>query len=75
MDGSIIFDSNVKKSFIIYNTMDKFLYANWILQKLGKDAKGKRVEVHHSSDNAYTHDSNEKRAISRASELHWDTRI
>ncbi|KAK4731922.1 hypothetical protein R3W88_024910 [Solanum pinnatisectum] len=30
------------------NTMDEFLDANWILQKLGKDAKGKRVEVHHS---------------------------
>ncbi|WMV10801.1 hypothetical protein MTR67_004186 [Solanum verrucosum] len=35
------------------NTMDEFLDANWILQKLGKDAKGKRVEVHHSSDNTW----------------------
>ncbi|KAH0639895.1 hypothetical protein KY290_037160 [Solanum tuberosum] len=35
------------------NTMDEFLEANWILQKLGKDAKGKRVEVHQSSDNTW----------------------
>ncbi|KAK4379694.1 hypothetical protein RND71_001556 [Anisodus tanguticus] len=35
------------------NTMDEFMDANWILQKLGKDAKGKRVEVHHSSDNTW----------------------
>nr|XP_025887101.1 uncharacterized protein LOC112940064 [Solanum lycopersicum]XP_025887103.1 uncharacterized protein LOC112940064 [Solanum lycopersicum]XP_025887105.1 uncharacterized protein LOC112940064 [Solanum lycopersicum] len=35
------------------NTMDEFLDANWILQKLGKDAKGKRVEIHHSSDNTW----------------------
>ncbi|KAH0636765.1 hypothetical protein KY289_036680 [Solanum tuberosum] len=35
------------------NTMDEFLEASWILQKLGKDAKGKRVEVHHSSDNTW----------------------
>ncbi|KAG5587093.1 hypothetical protein H5410_047527 [Solanum commersonii] len=35
------------------NTIDEFLEANWILQKLGKNAKGKRVEVHHSSDNTW----------------------
>lgn len=35
------------------NTMDEFMDANWILQKLGKDAKGKRVEVHHPSDNTW----------------------
>ncbi|XP_015062920.1 histone-lysine N-methyltransferase 2D-like isoform X2 [Solanum pennellii] len=35
------------------NTMDEFLDANWILQKLGKDAKGKRVKIHHSSDNTW----------------------
>ncbi|XP_059311581.1 uncharacterized protein LOC132063154 [Lycium ferocissimum] len=35
------------------NTMDEFMDANWILQKLGKDAKGKRVEVHHPSDNSW----------------------
>ncbi|CBI24915.3 unnamed protein product, partial [Vitis vinifera] len=27
--------------------------ANWILKKLGKDAIGKRVEVHQSSDNSW----------------------
>ncbi|OIT40568.1 PREDICTED: uncharacterized protein LOC109236613 [Nicotiana attenuata] len=35
------------------STMDEFMDANWILQKLGKDAKGKRVEVHHPSDNTW----------------------
>ncbi|CAN4080557.1 unnamed protein product [Withania somnifera] len=35
------------------NTMDEFMDANWILQKLGKDAKGKRVEVHLPSDNTW----------------------
>lgn len=32
---------------------DKEMEANWILQKLGKDAIGKRVEVHHPSDNSW----------------------
>ncbi|ONK59700.1 uncharacterized protein A4U43_C08F9470 [Asparagus officinalis] len=32
---------------------DQEMEANWILQKLGKDAIGKRVEVHHSSDNSW----------------------
>jgi hypothetical protein len=27
--------------------------ANWILKKLGKDAIGKRVEVHQPSDNSW----------------------
>lgn len=34
-------------------TMDEIMDANWILQKLGKDAIGKRVEVHQSSDNSW----------------------
>ncbi|KAA8520234.1 hypothetical protein F0562_014490 [Nyssa sinensis] len=35
------------------NTMNKIMDANWILQKLGKDAIGKRVEVHQPSDNSW----------------------
>ncbi|KAG8391232.1 hypothetical protein BUALT_Bualt01G0166500 [Buddleja alternifolia] len=35
------------------NTMKDFTDANWILQKLGKDAAGKRVEVHQPSNNTW----------------------
>lgn len=35
------------------NTIKDFTDANWILQKLGKGAAGKRVEVHHTSDNSW----------------------
>lgn len=35
------------------NPMGEAMDANWILQKLGKDAIGKRVEVHQSSDNTW----------------------
>ncbi|KAK4738229.1 hypothetical protein R3W88_001926 [Solanum pinnatisectum] len=35
------------------NTMDDFLDHNWILQKLGQNAKGKRVEFHHPFDNTW----------------------
>lgn len=35
------------------NSMDEIMDANWILQKLGKDAIGKRVEVHQPSDNSW----------------------
>ncbi|CAK9154017.1 unnamed protein product, partial [Ilex paraguariensis] len=35
------------------NSMDEIMDANWILQKLGKDAIGKRVEVHQSSENSW----------------------
>ncbi|KAK4414470.1 hypothetical protein Salat_2860000 [Sesamum alatum] len=35
------------------NTMKDFTDANWILQKLGKDAAGKRVEIHQSSNNTW----------------------
>lgn len=35
------------------NLMDEIMDANWILKKLGKDAIGKRVEVHQSSDNSW----------------------
>ncbi|KAA8515670.1 hypothetical protein F0562_018719 [Nyssa sinensis] len=35
------------------NTMNEILDANWILQKLGKDAIGKKVEVHQPSDNSW----------------------
>ncbi|XP_073105374.1 uncharacterized protein [Elaeis guineensis] len=35
------------------NLMDEAMDANWILQKLGKDAIGKRVEVHQSTDNSW----------------------
>ncbi|KAL3537447.1 hypothetical protein ACH5RR_000813 [Cinchona calisaya] len=34
-------------------SMDEIMDANWILQKLGKDATGKRVEVHQPSDNSW----------------------
>ncbi|GFY90474.1 PHD finger family protein [Actinidia rufa] len=34
-------------------TMNEIMDANWILQKLGKDAIGKRVEVHQPSDNSW----------------------
>ncbi|KAI4323419.1 hypothetical protein L6164_023026 [Bauhinia variegata] len=33
--------------------MDEIMDANWILMKLGKDAIGKRVEVHHTADNSW----------------------
>lgn len=33
--------------------MDAVMEANWILQKLGKDAMGKRVEVHQPSNNSW----------------------
>ncbi|KAG9456473.1 hypothetical protein H6P81_000981 [Aristolochia fimbriata] len=33
--------------------IDEDMDANWILKKLGKDAIGKRVEVHQSSDNSW----------------------
>ncbi|KAL7126133.1 hypothetical protein ABFS83_14G165300 [Erythranthe nasuta] len=35
------------------NAIKDFTDANWILQKLGKDAAGKRVEVHQPSDNTW----------------------
>ncbi|GFZ00429.1 PHD finger family protein [Actinidia rufa] len=35
------------------STMNEIMDANWILQKLGKDAIGKRVEVHQPSDNSW----------------------
>ncbi|KAL0425629.1 UNVERIFIED_CONTAM: hypothetical protein Sradi_1097700 [Sesamum radiatum] len=35
------------------NTMKEFTDANWILQKLGKDAAGKRVEIHQPSNNSW----------------------
>jgi len=34
-------------------SIDEVMDANWILQKLGKDAVGKRVEVHQPSDNSW----------------------
>lgn len=34
-------------------TRDEIMDANWILQKLGKDAIGKRVEVHQPSNNSW----------------------
>lgn len=34
-------------------TVEDFIDANWILQKLGIDAAGKRVEIHQSSDNTW----------------------
>ncbi|KAG9133854.1 hypothetical protein Leryth_017935 [Lithospermum erythrorhizon] len=33
--------------------MDEIMDANWILQKLGKVAIGKRVEVHQATDNSW----------------------
>ncbi|XP_015936940.1 uncharacterized protein LOC107462791 [Arachis duranensis] len=35
------------------NLMDEIMDANWILTKLGKDAIGKRVEVHQAPDNSW----------------------
>ncbi|KAK9283559.1 hypothetical protein L1049_011807 [Liquidambar formosana] len=35
------------------NSMDEIMDANWILKKLGKDAIGKRVEIHQPSDNSW----------------------
>jgi hypothetical protein len=32
------------------STNDEVMDANWILRKLGKDAIGKRIEVHQASD-------------------------
>ncbi|XP_040994816.1 uncharacterized protein LOC121241203 isoform X2 [Juglans microcarpa x Juglans regia] len=42
-----------KTSFNESGLMDEIMDANWILKKLGKDAIGKRVEVHQSSDNSW----------------------
>ncbi|KAL9685655.1 hypothetical protein QQ045_023106 [Rhodiola kirilowii] len=35
------------------NSVDSSFDANWILKKLGKDAIGKRVEVHQQTDNSW----------------------
>ncbi|XP_057978611.1 uncharacterized protein LOC131165016 isoform X2 [Malania oleifera] len=35
------------------NSMNEIMDANWVLKKLGKDAIGKRVEVHQLSDNSW----------------------
>ncbi|XP_047321868.1 uncharacterized protein LOC124925807 [Impatiens glandulifera] len=35
------------------SSMNEIMDANWILQKLGKDAIGKRVEIHQPSDNSW----------------------
>ncbi|KAL5986640.1 hypothetical protein ACLOJK_014973 [Asimina triloba] len=35
------------------DSIDEVMDANWILKKLGKDAIGKRVEVHEPSDNSW----------------------
>ncbi|KAL2491605.1 PHD finger family protein [Abeliophyllum distichum] len=35
------------------DTMNEIMDANWILQKLGKDASGKRVEIHKPSNNSW----------------------
>uniref|UniRef100_A0A1J3CST9 Histone-lysine N-methyltransferase 2B n=1 Tax=Noccaea caerulescens TaxID=107243 RepID=A0A1J3CST9_NOCCA len=33
--------------------LDEMLDASWILKKLGKDAKGKKVQIHEASDNSW----------------------
>lgn len=33
--------------------LDEMLDASWILKKLGKDAKGKQVQIHEASDNTW----------------------
>jgi len=35
------------------NLMNEMMDANWVLKKLGRDAVGKRVEVHQPSDNSW----------------------
>ncbi|GFP87768.1 histone-lysine n-methyltransferase 2b [Phtheirospermum japonicum] len=35
------------------NTVKDFRDANWVLQRLGKDAAGKRVEIHQPSNNSW----------------------
>lgn len=35
------------------NMTEEVMDANWILQKLGKDAIGKRVEIHRQSDSSW----------------------
>lgn len=35
------------------NTIKEFTDANWVLQRLGKDAAGKRIEIHQSSNNTW----------------------
>lgn len=35
------------------NLLDEIMDANWILKKLGKDAIGKKVEVHQQSNNSW----------------------
>nr|DAD29717.1 TPA_asm: hypothetical protein HUJ06_031185 [Nelumbo nucifera] len=41
------------KEFRQENPINEVMDANWILKKLGKDAIGKRVEVHQPSDNSW----------------------
>ncbi|XP_042066085.1 uncharacterized protein LOC121809496 isoform X3 [Salvia splendens] len=36
------------------NTIKEFTDANWILQKLGKNAAGKRIEIHQSSNDSWS---------------------
>lgn len=45
--------ANVETQWPEDNSFDELMDANWILQKLGKDAVGKRVEVHEPSDNTW----------------------
>ncbi|EOA23587.1 hypothetical protein CARUB_v10016782mg [Capsella rubella] len=35
------------------NLLDEMLDASWILKKLGKDAKGKKVQIHEASDDSW----------------------
>ncbi|KAF8396147.1 hypothetical protein HHK36_017760 [Tetracentron sinense] len=42
-----------KTQLHLENPINEVMDANWILKKLGKDAIGKRVEVHQASDNSW----------------------
>ncbi|RWR77741.1 PHD finger family protein isoform 2 [Cinnamomum micranthum f. kanehirae] len=53
MEKAPVTEDEDDEHFLRENPIDKVMDANWILKKLGKDAIGKRVEVHQSSDNSW----------------------
>ncbi|XP_043692026.1 uncharacterized protein LOC122642576 [Telopea speciosissima] len=53
MDKGSIKEDGGMPQFYQDNPIDEAMDANWILKKLGKDAIGKRVEVHQPSSNSW----------------------
>eukprot|EP00268_Persea_americana_P048871 TRINITY_DN5198_c0_g2_i5.p1 TRINITY_DN5198_c0_g2~~TRINITY_DN5198_c0_g2_i5.p1 ORF type:complete len:839 (-),score=164.74 TRINITY_DN5198_c0_g2_i5:613-3129(-) len=53
LPGEVLFREDESGQTHGENSIDEDMDANWILKKLGKDAIGKRVEVHQSSDDTW----------------------